>query len=69
MGGVCTLFIHELDTGLSLKNNHHFDLHDQIQICYQFSRELEHSDLNLNKFEKLMSEDKIFSFENLLQIC
>ena len=69
MAVVCTLFIHELDTGLYLKNNCRFDLQDQIQICYQFSRELEHSDLNLNKFEELMSEDKIFSFENLLQIC
>ena len=69
MAVVCTLFIHELDTELCLKNNCRFDLQDQIQICYQFSRELEHSDLNLNKFEELMSEDKIFSFENLLQIC
>ena len=69
MAVVCTLFIHELDTGLCLKNNCRFDLQDQIQICYQFSRELEHSDLNLNKFEELTSEDKIFSFENLLQIC
>lgn len=41
----------------------------QIQICYQFSRELEHSDLNLNKFEELMSEDKTFSFDNLLRIA
>ena len=44
-------------------------LDDQIRICYQFSRELEHSDLNLNRFEELMSEKEIFSFENLLKIC
>lgn len=66
---VCTLFIHELSIGTYLKNNRQFSLNDQIQICYQFSRELEHSDLNLNKFEELMSEDKTFSFENLLRIC
>ena len=66
---VCTLFIHELDVGTYLKNEHHFNLNDQIQICYQFSRELEHSDLNLNKFQELMSENNIFSFENLLKIC
>ena len=66
---VCTLFIHELSVGTYLKNNRQFSLNDQIQICYQFSRELEHSDLNLNKFEELMSEDKTFSFENLLRIC
>ena len=66
---VCTLFIHELSIGTYLKNNRQFSLNDKIQICYQFSRELEHSDLNLNKFEELMSEDKTFSFENLLRIC
>ena len=66
---VCTLFIHELSVDTYLKNNRQFKLEDQIQICYQFSRELEHSDLNLNKFEDLMSENKIFSFENLLSIC
>lgn len=66
---VCTLFIHELSVGTYLKNNRQFSLDNQIQICYQFSRELEHSDLNLNKFEELMSESKIFSFENLLRIC
>ena len=69
MAVVCTLFIHELDVGTYLKNEHHFNLNDQIQICYQFSRELEHSDLNLNKFQELMSENNIFSFENMLKIC
>ena len=69
MAVVCTLFIHELSIGTYLKNNRAFHLDEQIQICYQFSRELEHSDLNLNKFEKLMSENKIFSFENILKIC
>ena len=69
MAVVCTLFIHELDVGTYLKNEHHFNLNDQIQICYQFSRELAHSDLNLNKFQELMSENNIFSFENLLKIC
>ena len=54
---------------LSGKNNRQFKLDDQIRICYQFSRELEHSDLNLNRFEELMSEKEIFSFENLLKIC
>ena len=55
--------------GTYLKNNRQFKLEDQIRICYQFSRELEHSDLNLNRFEELMSEKEIFSFENLLKIC
>ena len=69
MAVVCTLFIHELNVGTYLKSNRQFKLDDQIRICYQFSRELEHSDLNLNRFEELMSEKEIFSFENLLKIC
>ena len=69
MAVVCTLFIHELNVGTYLKNNRQFKLDDQICICYQFSRELEHSDLNLNRFEELMTEKEIFSFENLLKIC
>ena len=52
MAVVCTLFIHELNVGTYLKNNRQFKLDDQICICYQFSRELEHSDLNLNRFEE-----------------
>ena len=68
MAVVCTLFIHELNVGTYLKNNRQFKLDDQIRICYQFSRELEHSDLNLNRFVELMSEKEIFSFENLLKI-
>lgn len=67
MAVVCTLFIHELDVGTYLKNEHHFNLNAQIQICYQFSRELEHSDLNLDKFQELMSENNIFSFEMMLE--
>jgi len=68
MAVVCTLFIHELNVETYLKNNRQFKLDDQIRICYQFSRELEHSDLNLNRFEELMSEKEIFSFENLLNL-
>ena len=58
-----------IESAGKMKNNRQFKLDDQIRICYQFSRELEHSDLNLNRFEELMSEKEIFSFENLLKIC
>ena len=44
-------------------------LEDQIDICYRFSRELEHSDLNLNAFEDLLAADKLFALENMLKIC
>ena len=69
MAVVCTLLIHELDMGVYLKNGRIFCLEDQINICYRFSRELEHSDLNLNAFEDLLAVDKLFSLKNLLRIC
>lgn len=69
MAVVCTLLIHELDMGTYLKNGRVFCLEDQINICYRFSRELEHSDLNLNAFEDLLSINELFSLENMLHIC
>ena len=68
MAVVCTSMIHDLAVGTYLKANHHFEFPDLVSICYRFSRELEHSDLNLNEMERLMDEDTIFRFENLLLI-
>ena len=58
--------IHDLAVGTYLANDHRFTFDDLVSICYRFSRELEHSDLNLNEMEKLMDEDETFRFENLL---
>ncbi len=69
MAVACTLLTHELDMGTYLKNGRVFCLGDQISICYRFSRELEHSDLNLNALEDLLATDKLFSLENMLRIC
>ena len=66
---ICTLLIHELDMGMYVRNGRVFCLEDQISICYRFSRELEHSDLNLNALEEILSTDKLFSLGNLLRIC
>lgn len=68
MAVVCTCMIHDLAVGTYLTENHHFEFNNLVSICYRFSRELEHSDLNLNEMERLMDEDEIFRFENLLLI-
>ena len=68
MAVICTAMIHDLAVGTYLANDHHFTFDDLISICYRFSRELEHSDLNLNEMERLMDEDEIFEFRNLLLI-
>ena len=69
MAVVCTLFIRDLDMGTYLRNGRVFCLEDQISICYRFSRELEHSDLNLNTMENMLSMEKLFSLENMLRVC
>ena len=68
MAVVCTFMIHELAVGTYLKNGGSFSFDEMVSICYRFSRELEHSDLNLNKFEELMDEENVFRFGNLLKI-
>ena len=68
MAIVCTFMIHDLAAGTYLKNGGSFSFDEMVSICYRFSRELEHSDLNLNKFEELMDEENVFRFGNLLKI-
>ena len=66
MAVVCTFMIHTLAVGTYLKNDRHFSFEELVSISYRFSRELEHSDPNLNKFEELMDEESVFKFKNLL---
>lgn len=68
MAIVCTFMIHELAVGTWLNNDRNFAFEDMISICYRFSRELEHSDPNLNEMERLMDEEDVFDFRNLLTI-
>ena len=65
---ISTLFIQQLSVGCYLKSGRNFSTENLIQICYRYSRELEHSDLNLNKMEELIEKEKIFSFKNLLLV-
>ena len=65
---VCTLMIQDLSVGMCQKSRQPLALKDQIRICYLFSRELEHSDPNLNKMEELLDQHPAFSFGKLLKI-
>lgn len=68
MAVICTFMIHELAVGTWLKNDRQFTFENLVSICYQFSRELEHSDPNLNEMERLMDEEDVFDFGNLLML-
>lgn len=66
MAVVCTFMIHALAVGTYLRNDRHFSFEELVSISYRFSRELEHSDPNLNKFENLMDKENVFKFENFM---
>ena len=65
MAVICTFMIHELAMGTWLLQQKQFSFPDLVSICYRFSRELEHSDQNLNKMEELLDWESIF----LWKIC
>ena len=53
MAVVSVLLIHELLLAQWLKNEKTLEMEDVIDTVYRYSRELEHSDPNLNKMEEL----------------
>lgn len=61
-----TFLIEELLFALWLDNG--FELMDQdiVDIAYQYSREIEHSDENYLKLEKSLIQKKVFSLKNIL---
>ena len=63
---VNVLNIMELDCAYWLGSNEKFDVYMQTELVYMYSREVEHSDLNLSHMEKLISKGKEFSYVNLL---
>jgi lysine-N-methylase len=68
MAVVSTLIIRELEKAAQIgrgpKNK--ITLEDRARIAWRYSRELEHSDLNLNRMEELMNESEIAQLEPLL---
>lgn len=69
MAVLCTLLIEELALGQYVKDKTAFSQETIISISYRLSRELEHSDQNLNQIDSLMDTDSLFSLENFLTLC
>ena len=63
MAVVSVLLIHELLMAQWLKNEKMLEMEDVVDTVYRYSRELEHSDPNLNLMEKLMRRDLLFWFK------
>lgn len=69
MAVICTLFIEELVLGLYARKQEKLESGDLVSVCYRFSRELEHSDQNLNTLEELLDQEEVFSLEHLMTLC
>ena len=69
MAVICTLFIEELVLGLYARKREKPEPGELVSVCYRFSRELEHSDQNLNMLEELLDQEEIFSLEHLMTLC
>ncbi|MDD6615331.1 MAG: flagellin lysine-N-methylase [Lachnospiraceae bacterium] len=69
MAIVSTLLIQELEFAEQLSAGRVLTLEERTKVAWRYSRELEHSDLNLNHMEKMMKEREMVSLDNLLTVC
>lgn len=69
MAIVSTLLIQELEFAEQLSSGRVLTLEERTKVAWRYSRELEHSDLNLNHMEKMMKEREMVSLDNLLTVC
>lgn len=68
MAIVSTLLIREWMMAVWIKEGKQPDISEIVEICYRYSRELEHSDLNLNTMEDMLGKDSLFSMKNLYTV-
>lgn len=66
MAVVSLLIIKELDIVRWIDNEYKLDETDQIDIVHMYSKEIEHSDENLNALAEVLSSNEIFDREQLM---
>lgn len=60
------LMIRELAFAWWLEHGKEFRLEDQVFLVHKYSREIEHSDINLERFAKKLKKLPLFHYENIL---
>lgn len=63
---VSTLLIQEMAQALWQVQDETLEFPDFARIAQRYSREIEHSDLNLNRLEEIFMKEETFDLENLL---
>jgi lysine-N-methylase len=68
LAAVCTILIQEMGQAVFKRNEGSLYFKEFIHLAHRFSREVEHSDLNLNTLEGMFRTDKSFGLEEILQM-
>ena len=63
-----TWMIHELWMARWAQNEKALESEEIIDLVYRFSREVEHSDVNLTRLEKMFEKSAIYQTDELLRI-
>ena len=65
---VSTLLIQELSIARWIEHGEKFDFNDFVDIAHRVSREIEHSDVNLVRMEKICQKAIVFQAEQLKKL-
>lgn len=66
IGIISTLLIQELSIAKWLEQDKELSFHDFVDVAHRISREIEHSDLNLSRVEKMCEKNSVFETKNLV---
>lgn len=67
-GVIAILLIQELALAKWMKNGKMFSLEDMVEVAHHVSREMEHSDVNLARLEKMSDTYPVFQTDHLIRI-
>ena len=68
MAVIATFLIQELTIAKWIENGENMDFNEFVDIAHRVSRELEHSDVNLIRLEKICKKTSIFQSQQLLRV-
>lgn len=68
LGIMSLLIIKDLNVVSWLDNNYNFNLKDQIEISHMYSKEVEHSDNNIEKLHQLFNENPMYDLDTMISL-
>ncbi|ADL04745.1 flagellin lysine-N-methylase [Lacrimispora saccharolytica] len=68
LAAVSTLLIQEMAQSVFKRKKGRLDFKEFVHLSHRFSREVEHSDVNLNTLEKIFCTEKSFGLEEILRL-